>query len=313
MPRLQGRAASFLVVLSAALLLGRAAQATDPLEPKFEHAKPPAKDASSKVEWKASVQAGFVYTSGNSRSATFSAGAAASRSDGKNKIALDVGGVYARSSVLVINDSNKSGAIGPDEITRESQTTAKNWNLKLRYDRFLTTNNALYAAGLVGQDQPAGREVFGGVQAGYSRQLCKSDMHEALAELGYDFNMEKYVAGDDLAIHSLRAFLGYTLTLRKDTSIGASLEALMNLNNERRSVINAGPDVGPFEDSRLNAKVSLTTKLWKALSFRVGFTLRYDHAPAPLPPFKVPFEPGFVPMADPLDTLTEASLIVSVL
>jgi len=49
------------------------------------------------------------------------------------------------------------------------------------------------------------------------------------------------------------------------------------------------------------------------VSFRFGFSLRWDNAPSALLPLKVPFAPGFVPLADELDTKTEATLIVNFL
>ena len=58
----------------------------------------------------------------------------------------------------------------------------------------------------------------------------------------------------------------------------------------------------------------VSTKIWKRLDFRFGVTLRFDNAPAPLPPFKnIPFAMGFHPLAEKTDVTAEAALIVNFL
>jgi putative salt-induced outer membrane protein YdiY len=276
-------------------------------EPKFEYGK---KEEVKEVEWKASASAGFVLTTGNSRTLTLSGSAAASRKAGDDKLGLEAAGAYARSDVLVFTDKDMSGTIGPGEIDRETQTTAKNWLVKLRYDRFFAEKNSGYLAGKVGADEPAGKTLYGGGQIGYSRQLYKDEQHEVLAEIGYDFSYESYVAPNtkNQAIHSARLFAGYTGKLTEDTGLLANVEALFNLNEE------TGPtgDISSFEDTRVIAKTALTTKLAKHIDFRFAFTLKFDNAPAALPT-KIPFAMGFVPLADTVDTQTEATLIVNFL
>jgi hypothetical protein len=39
----------------------------------------------------------------------------------------------------------------------------------------------------------------------------------------------------------------------------------------------------------------------------------FDNVPAPLPPFSVPFAPGFAPLAEKLDFVGELALIVNFL
>lgn len=47
------------------------------------------------------------------------------------------------------------------------------------------------------------------------------------------------------------------------------------------------------------------------ISLSVSVAARYDNRPAPLPPFGVPFAAGFTPVAGEIDTITKATLIVS--
>ena len=288
------------------LLITSVAHAQAP--PKFDYGKAPeVKD----VEWKASASSGLVLTSGNSHVLTLSGGAVISRKDVDNGLTLEGAFAFAKSSILVASDANMDGKIGPGEFDRVDSTTAKNWVAKLRYDRFFAESNSAFVAARIGADEIAGKDLFGGGQIGYSRRIFKDDSNELVAELGYDFTYESYVAPgvDALSIHSLRAFVGYTGKLTDDTGLLANVEGLFNLNTE-----NAPPgNISAFQDTRINAKAALTTKIAKHIDFRVAFLLKFDNAPAPLPPFALPYAAGFVPLAETVDTQTEATIIVNFL
>jgi hypothetical protein len=267
----------------------------------FEYGK---REEVKEVEWKATASAGLVLTTGNSRTFTLSGGAAVSRKDADNKFSFDGNVAYARSSILVFNDANGDGKISQSEISRQDSETAKNWLLKLRYDRFFTVTDAAFLAAKIGADTPAGKTVYGGVQVGYSRQLYKDEANELVIEAGYDFTYQVNAAPPDYSIHSLRLFTGFTSKLSADTGFLANIEGLFNLNSFD------GPqgNITVFQDTRINAKAALTTKLFSEIDFRVAFLLKFDNAPAAIPPGKLPFD--FVYLAETLDTQTEASLIV---
>jgi hypothetical protein len=281
--------------------------------PKFEFTKldPEAAKLEGPV-WTASAQAGLILTSGNSRQTTFSAGATASRKAGDNKLAIEAAAAYTRSRILIATDTDGNGLIGEDEIEVIDQTTTKSWSVKGRYDRFLTDRNSLYLSSSIAADEPAGKELLISAQLGYSRLVFKDAKHELAAEIGGDYSHEKYVAaGDALDIVSARGFVGYVGTLSADTSLGVSAELLTNLNEEQPST----GTVDPLGDNRFTGKAALTTKLSDDISFRLGFTGKYDSAPAPRTPFAgtMGFEPGVDPFADKLDTVIEAQLIVSII
>jgi hypothetical protein len=303
-----------LLFLVAVLWSARALAA----DPKWEYGK---QEAINKPVWKALVNAGLVLNTGNANTLAFSAGGSASFMDGWNKVQLDVGGTYARATLLTAtpHDANMGAVgttpmlvIGPSDLKRTPSTTAALWQLKLRYDRFLTKNNSLYAAGVVTGNTPAGINVAGGAQAGYSRQVLKTEMHLVLAEIGYDYTFQNNVTGPNLNIHSGRLFAGYTLTLTKDIGLSAGIEVLCNLNSLPGFV--PGTTVGPFGDTRVNGNAALTSRLYKNIAFQVSFLARYTTDPAPLPPFMAaPFQTGFVPRAETLDTVTSLSLVVTLL
>lgn len=295
--------------LALLVVLCSASQVAFAADPKFEYKK--IEDVKTGVEWKASALLGIVINTGNADTVSVSAAGNVSRNDGKNRFVFDVGGAYAKANFDTAIDSNGDKTISENEIQRQEKVSAALWNVKFRYDRFLTLNNILYATAFAWGNVPAGKQVVAGAQAGYSRQLYKSEMHLLVLELGYDYSYENAVAQvPHLHIHSLRGFFGYNILITKDTALGAEFEVLCNLNEEDAG---GGYTASPFEDTRLLARVLLQTRLWKRLSFRFSFTARYDNVPAPRPAFDLPFTAGFLPRAEKLDTLTDISLIFSFL
>jgi Protein of unknown function, DUF481 len=288
-----------------------AAPPEDPAKPTFSFgSKEEATELTqaSKVEWKLGAQGSFVLSTGNSRVTTFGAGVTASRKANRNKFAFEAGAAYARSRLFLATDDG-DGMIEEDEVDTPTQTTTRSWLVRGRYDRYLTAANSIYGAAGVSADEPAGKELVGNGQVGYSRQVYQDTTHLVLAEGGYDFTYEDQVLGDGVSIHSLRVFAGYTAKLSQESSFEVSAEGLTNLN-ELDSVTG---ETDSFEDNRFNGKLALTTNLFGNLSFRVAFEARYDNAPAPRPPFSLPYAEGFAPLADELDTRTEAALIFNFL
>ncbi len=282
-------------------------------DPEFKHAKVEEekeedKDKDKGAEWKAQAQAGLLMTTGNSSTNTLSSAFQASRKEGKNKVVLDLAGTYARSSIDIAADFNNNGFVDEVELQRITNTTSQSWLIKPRYDRFLSLHNALYVSAALYSDKPAGKSIVGSSQLGYSRILVSNKVHSVTLESGYDFSYEKLVATTPgLSIHSIRVFGGYQGKLSKDTSLNYSIESLFNLNELTTS---AGP-VEPLHDTRLENKISLTTSLYGNLSFSFSFLARYDSAPAPRPKLALPYADGFRPVADRLDTRTEAALIIN--
>jgi putative salt-induced outer membrane protein YdiY len=301
--------------LPASLLLTFVATAAS-AQPKFQFEKPPEKPS----DWQVQAKGGLLITSGNSQSRNGNLGLTGSHQTGFNKVSFEGSVAYGRSNVLtpVIENMVVTG------LTRTPETTTNQWKTRARYDRFLTENNSAYVLGQLGADRVAGKKLVGGGQAGYSRQLVKNDMHTTVAELGYDFSYESYLASppvDAVAIHSARVFVGQALRLTSDTGITGSLEALFNLNKEKApdasDSTGATQEVKAFKDTRVTGKVGLTTTLWKNLSFGFSFGVLYDQNPAPRPvPASAkgaPYAPTFHPFADKVDTLTEATLVFTFL
>ncbi len=293
-------------VLAAILVI--AAPAVVAAQPKFEYGKAEEVEKVKAVEWNAQAEAGVVFTTGNSETTTISAGFKASRKTGFNKFSLEGSMTYAQSGLRVLQDLNVNGVIDDDnEITTVDTITAETYAAKARYDRFLTKYNSLFVAALASRDKPAGKEKVLGAQIGYSRQLYKTKSTEVVAEIGYDFSREDLVIGKSLSIHSARAFVGYKSEMTEGTTLDASLEALVNLNEENLPTMKDG---GIGKDTRLNGRIGVAAKIGKNLAVQTSIELKYDNRPGPLPIKNL--EPGFVPEASSLDTIMKASLIYQV-
>ncbi len=306
-----------LVMLALPALFAGAAQA----DPAF--VDPTAADLKDvkEVEWKAQAKAGFTLTTGNSQASNLTAGAMISRKEKANKLSVEGNIAYARSNIFVAQDLNGNGLIdSPAELQRVATTTTNQWNAKARYDRFFTESDAAYILGDLAADKVAGKDLGGGGQIGYSRHLYKDDQQDLVGEIGYDLAYEKDVAApNSVIIHSARLFVGDQVKLNDSTSFFGNVEMLFNLNTETNALqaapgYTATTGVDAFKDTRFNAKIGLTTHIWKNLSFTFSYTVKYDESPAPLPaPAGTMFAATFVPFADKLDTLTEAALVIDFL
>lgn len=284
------------------------------------------------IVWKATGQLGAYGSTGNAQTITVNGALNTSRDDGWNKIALDVLGAYSQAWVRAAGpvDTNGNGQIDVDERNavnnRKTNLSAGNWLTKLRYDRLFTKHNAGYVLAFAGQDYVVQKDALAGGGLGYSGLILRSQMNELAAEVGYDLAYTHYQSDTKTPwtlIHAARLFVGYVLTLRKDTAINASVEALVNCNP-----VDVGPAGDPNthkgfgEASRVIGKLGLTTVLYKRLSFKVGFTVKYDNAPSPvgvvLPEDTagnpLPYAPGVAVLRnDKVDFIGEAAIVVSFL
>ncbi len=317
-PKIVSRRCGWLVLAGLVASTG-VARAQNLMPPAYEFQKPPEKPA---VEWKVQAKGGFLLTSGNSQTGSGILTLDSSRQSGQNKLSLNGGAAYGRSRVLVpITDPSGASTVG---LGRDARTTTNEWKTRGRYDRFVTPNNAAYAMAQIGADRIAGKRLYGGGQLGYSRQLLKNEQHTLVVELGYDFSYESYVPSPGktiggVSIHSARLFAGELFSLTKETGFSGSFEAMFNLNKEdalnANDLTGSSKGVDAFKDTRLVGKLGINTILRKRLSMAIGFTIKYDQNPAPwpLPSGAPPFEANFLPFADKVDTLTEATLIYTFL
>ena len=262
------------------------------------------------VDWTAKGEAGLVSTTGNSKTTTITAGLNATRKDKDNKFDASLNGTFARSTIRIATDDNGNGVIDNGEIHSTTSNTAEDAILKLRYDRYITELDAFYVSGLAATDRPAGKDLIAGGQGGYSRGVFKTDVHEVLAEIGYDLSYLRLADNTSTTIHSIRGFLGYKAKFSKTATIDASVEGLFNAN----TVTIGAETAGAFKDTRINGNLAITASLTEKLSLAASFQAKFDNVPAPLAKIgNLDFAPGYVPVADKLDTITKVSLIIKFL
>jgi hypothetical protein len=274
-------------------------------DPKFEYGKAEEVKDVKTVEWLATAEAGLVLTTGNSETTAATGGIKVSRKKKENKVTFEASGAYAKSAIRILLDKNGNGMIDdPSEITTADTVTTEQVASKLRYDRFLTELNSLFAAALASRDLPAGKESVFGVQAGYSRNILKTKTSEAVAELGYDFSREDLTSGEPVAIHSARAFVGLKSAMTPGTDVDTSLEVLTNINDE---TLPTGHETGPLDDTRATFKLGISSKIGKNLAVQTSIEARFDNRPGPMAVKNLAM--GFVPEASKLDTIMKASLI----
>lgn len=311
--------------LAALAILLTGAPAFAQPTPKFEYVPTPVIVEKPDVEWKVQIKGGLISVGGNAQATNANFGGSASRQQGDNKFSLDAAAAYGETKNRTFAPVISSDA----DVTRTKVVSTNNALARARYDRFLTDNNALYGVAALGRDRIAGKDLFGGGQAGYSRQLLNNDRHLVVGEFGYDFSYESYIAptADPVAVHSARVFLGEVWKLSGETGLYGNVEALVNLNREdnalnfNKRVPNPAPQTGSvaqpgvaaLKDTRVNAKAGLTTTLSKNFSFGFGFTFRYDQNPAPLAVPKTVTAQSHTLFAEKVDIITEASLIVTLL
>jgi hypothetical protein len=303
----------------AVLALLTAARTAAADDPKFVYAAPDAPDPKkappdpNAVEWNATAEAGLVFITGNADSTSVGGGVHASRKQGLNKLAIDGTAAYVKTGLLTLNDKNGNGVVdNTGELQDVDSVTAETLLGKLRYDRFLDEEQSLYVAAIGARDVPAGKDYALGGQIGYSRRLTKTKTSETVAEVGYDYTGEKDIAPPPmmdpalLSIHSLRAFVGYKGEMVPGTNLAISLEGLTNLNHE---TLATGEDGGAFNDTRVNGRAAISTKIGKGLAIETSIESHFDNRPAPLQVKGVMFAPGFVPAAEKLDTIMKFQLI----
>jgi hypothetical protein len=114
-----------------------------------------------------------------------------------------------------------------------------NFNARLRYDFFLTPDDAIFAVLKTRYDPFARLEPRFAGQAGYLRNLHREENHRLWIEAGYDFTYDRFgevldvgggVQSDDRQLHSLRLFMGYENRLNAVLTYATGFEALMRFD-----------------------------------------------------------------------------------
>jgi hypothetical protein len=285
------RSRSPLLGIAAILLRGAPALAQAPAAPTG--APPPdakalveapketaAPTAEKKVDGtNVSVSAGGQLTSGNARLLAFSGNGVWETRFHDNGLGASVLGNYGE------------GAPSGSAV----QVTAENVQGRLRYDRYLTDDLALFLINTGRHDRFQGLDFRYNLDPGVKYLFRTAPARLLWAELGYDLqhdirrDADRVVPDSSPPVlldktqtdHSIRAFFGDKHAFNKEVTLSLGFEYL-------QSVI----DTGRY---RFNVDALLAAKIGGGLAFGVGTSVRYDHQP--------------LPGKEKLDTATTLSLI----
>lgn len=251
-------------------------------EPK-QHEEKVKEEAASEDVTKWSLSAGAGFNGGNTRSWQVTAGTDLALIRGRYGFEGGVQFNYGQASLLTEdpNDATK-------KVYSDMQDVVKNLNSRLRYDFFLTDDDAIFAAAKHRWDTFANLDTRLQIQVGYMRNIFKEEKQRFWGEVGYDLTYDIYSTDqDDGVIHSIRGFVGYTNNLYDNVQFETGLEALINLNEvdgpERVDPTDANSALkkrGVAEDTRVNFHVALRSTIVERLQIELKYRLQFDNSPA---------------------------------
>jgi len=240
-------------------------------------------EAESKDATEAKLSAGALLTTGNSRSlAATSAGNLRVRRE-RNQLTAAAAVNYSRA------------AANPDA---DMETTVENYQGKIRYDRFIAGNFALFLSTAARRDRFQGLDLRLNMDPGVAYYFIDEKKQQLWSEIGYDLQYDvrrdENIAAAALdgetvdktqVQHSGRLFGGYSNSLNEHVTFNTGVEYLQGLPETERW--------------RLNWDAGLTSAIGGDFSLNTTFGLKYDHHP--------------LPGVKELDTSTAVSLVYQLL
>lgn len=249
-------------------------------------ASAPAKDEGGLDGTTASLSAGGMQTTGNSRQLAATANGTVDTRFGANGVGFKILGNYAR------------GAAEDEPV----EVTAENVQGRLRYDRYLVDRLSLFLINTGRHDRFQGLDFRYNLDPGVKYIFAQAPESAAWVELGYDYQFDVRrkearvqvdAAGEPLpgaplldkteTDHSARGFLGVNHAFNDSVTFAAGVEYLQSFVDTKRS--------------RVNFDALFASQIAGGFALGVGFTARYDNAP--------------LPTKEKLDTATTLSLIYS--
>jgi putative salt-induced outer membrane protein YdiY len=220
--------------------------------------------AAEKSVTAASADLGAAWTSGNTETLTVNAAGHGSHMWERNKLGLEIVVNFGQT----VADANADGFL--DETERDAGYTknAEHYQADLRYDRFLSDKNSLYALAGALMDEFAGYDSRVHGQLGYSRYFVKNDTTEFVGEIGADVANEDYVDGVDpnrATIVAAREMLGIKHKFNDSVSLEEKIEAYENVQD--------------FDDLRVLNGIALTSQVSGKVSIKLSHTLTFDNVP----------------------------------
>ncbi len=215
----------------------------------------------------ASISAGGLSSSGNSKLVAFTTSGNYDWRRGANGVGASLVGNYGKSAP-------------PDG---EMETTTENLQGRLRYDRYLIEDASVFLLVTGRHDRFQGLAFRLNLDPGFKYLFVNRPKTQLWAEVGYDFQYDTRTSearnvldADGMVIdrldkhetdHSARAFLGFKHAFNDDVALANGIEYLQSFVDGERY--------------RFNYDVLFTAKVWGDLALGVGFNARYDNTPLP--------------------------------
>jgi putative salt-induced outer membrane protein len=215
----------------------------------------------------ASVSAGGLTASGNSKLLAFTGSGLFDARSGSNGYGASLIGNYGRSAA-------------PDA---PMETTTENLQGRLRYDRYLLDDASVFMLVTGRHDRFTGIAFRLNLDPGFKYLFVNRPSTALWGELGYDFQYDirtdeaRQVRNDAGVVtetlektatdHSVRTFLGLRHAFGKEVTFSNGLEYLQSFIDAKRY--------------RFNYDVLLAANIWGSLAFGAGFSARFDNQPLP--------------------------------
>ena len=215
----------------------------------------------------ASVSAGGLSSSGNSKLVAFTTSGTFDWRGGANGVGASLVGNYGKSAP-------------PDG---EMETTTENLQGRIRYDRYLIDDASVFLLVTGRHDRFQGLAFRLNLDPGFKYLFVNRPKTQLWAEAGYDFQYDvrteeaRDVTDEDGMVidrldknetdHSARFFLGFKHAFNDDVAVSNGIEYLQSFVESERY--------------RFNYDVLFTAKVWGDLALGVGFNARYDNQPLP--------------------------------
>lgn len=183
------------------------------------------------------ISAGTSLTYGNARNLSVNLGADLQLRWDQHALAAQIGWIYGMASL------RGGDPMMPNEFGDWTES-ANNATWKLRYDFFVTPDDAIFAVVRGRYDPFAQLTPRIGIQAGYLRNVVREENHRFWVEAGYDFTYDFFprplaIGHDDMGnpllaeergLHSLRLFIGYDNHINEVLTYVTGFEALMRFD-----------------------------------------------------------------------------------
>jgi putative salt-induced outer membrane protein YdiY len=246
--------------------------------------KPEEAEEKEKPETHVTGELGGSLASGNSKFYTINGLVNVTHQYKRDKLSV-VAGLNVGGSRLVPASTTTTTAV---EETDEYVENVRRFYGDVRYDRFLSDKDSLYALAGALHDKYGGYDLRSHEQIGYSRLLVKNPKTELRTEIGVDLAQEDYFGRPDpnyQDVIAVRVLGGFIRTFGEQVSLSDTLEIYENVID--------------FEDVRVLNTASVTSTLSGKLSLKLSHSLIFDNVPVE----------GF----EPLDQTTMVTLVAALL